>query len=336
MNDGSSSAKTMDEKELFLIKTAPSGTPKFSIMSLEEVEDANAEGLKEALEKSLEKLSLTKETKLQEIGMFTDGAPINNHMHGLVKDELGSHHQLILCPAHKFELAMHDAFKTVPLNTECENGSVNIYYFFKRTHLKWRLFKRQAIFMGQKLFNYKRPSGTRWVKHQVDALDSSIKNLPIFLGFATQQTSDPYTQQIKDCKAKLQGLLTDNSDIKNIVFNTIKVDILSVLCPVSKILQESNLLVPQPITVCSSAIETVKKMKKLVKTHEDPFVNPEFFPTFNKFIEQLKKRSSFLFDKLEMMHKLVLVVLNSVFMVIYSLEIQVKPKKNSKSYILRY
>ena len=30
-------------------------------------------------------------------------------------------------------------------------------------------------------------------------------------------------------------------------------------------------------------------MKKLVETHEDPFANPEFFPTFNKFIEQLKE-----------------------------------------------
>ena len=94
---------------------------------------------------------------------------------------------------------------------------------------------------------------------------------------------------MKDCKAKLQGLLTDNSDIKKIVFNTIKVDILSVLRPVSKILQESNLMVPQLITVCSSAIKTVKKMKKLVETHEDPFINLEFFPTFNKFIEQLKE-----------------------------------------------
>ena len=30
-------------------------------------------------------------------------------------------------------------------------------------------------------------------------------------------------------------------------------------------------------------------MKKLVETHKDPFANPEFFPTFNKFIEQLKE-----------------------------------------------
>ena len=164
------------------------------------------EGLKVALQKSLEKLSLTKERKLQEICMCTDGAPVNVRMHELVKEEFGDHHQLILCPAHKLELAIHDAFKTVPLNTECENDSVNIYYFFKRANLKWRLFKRQAIFMGQKLFKYKRPTGTRWVQHQVDALESSIKNLPIFLGFANQQIFDRYNQQMKDSKPKLQGL----------------------------------------------------------------------------------------------------------------------------------
>ena len=241
-------------------------------MSLEEVEDADAEGLKVALEKSLEKSSLTKDRKFQEIGMCTDGAPVNVHIHGLVKlvkDELGNHHQLILCPAHKLELIRHDAFKTVPLNTECENDSVNIYYFFKRTNLNKRQVDQVSC----------------WLEHQVDVLDSSIKNLPTFLGFANQQTSNTYNQQMKDCKDKLQGLLTDNSDIKKIVFYTIKVDILSLLRPVSKILQESNLLLPQLITVCSSAIKTVKKMKKLDKTHQDPFINPEFFLTFNKFIE---------------------------------------------------
>ena len=30
-------------------------------------------------------------------------------------------------------------------------------------------------------------------------------------------------------------------------------------------------------------------MKKLVETHKDPFANPEFFPTFSKFIEQRKE-----------------------------------------------
>ena len=58
MNDGSSSAKTMDEKELFLMKTAAEGHPKYSVMSLEEPENAHAEGLKRAMENSFEKLNL--------------------------------------------------------------------------------------------------------------------------------------------------------------------------------------------------------------------------------------------------------------------------------------
>ena len=45
-NDGSSSAKTMDEKQLFIIKTAHKVEVKFSVMSLKEPEEANAEGLR--------------------------------------------------------------------------------------------------------------------------------------------------------------------------------------------------------------------------------------------------------------------------------------------------
>ena len=40
----------MDEKELSIIKTAYKGEVKFSIMSLEVPEEANAEGLKLILE----------------------------------------------------------------------------------------------------------------------------------------------------------------------------------------------------------------------------------------------------------------------------------------------
>ena len=52
----------------------------------------------------------------------------------------------------------------------------------------------------------------------------------------------------------------------------------------SQILQESSLLLVQLITMCSSAIKTIKKMKKLVETHKDAFANPEFFPIFNKLL----------------------------------------------------
>ena len=69
-NDGSSSAKAMGEKELFIIKTAHKGEVKFSIMSLDEPEVANAEGLKLALENSILKLGLNTERKNREVFLF--------------------------------------------------------------------------------------------------------------------------------------------------------------------------------------------------------------------------------------------------------------------------
>ena len=48
--DGSSNAKTNNKKELFLIKTCGKGKPTFNGMSLEEVKDSSAPGLKATLE----------------------------------------------------------------------------------------------------------------------------------------------------------------------------------------------------------------------------------------------------------------------------------------------
>ena len=85
MNDGSSLAKTLDEKELFLIKTASDEIPKFSIMSLEEPEDVNAEGLKVSMEHSFEKLELSVTCAEHEIGLGSDGTSVNMALYNLLK-----------------------------------------------------------------------------------------------------------------------------------------------------------------------------------------------------------------------------------------------------------
>ena len=49
LTDGSSSAKTMDEKELYVIKTCDKGKPRFDVLALEQPDDPGAKGLKESL-----------------------------------------------------------------------------------------------------------------------------------------------------------------------------------------------------------------------------------------------------------------------------------------------
>ena len=60
----------MDEKVLFLVKTPHKCEVKFSVMSLGEPEEANAEGLKLALENSILKLGLNIERKNREVFLF--------------------------------------------------------------------------------------------------------------------------------------------------------------------------------------------------------------------------------------------------------------------------
>ena len=169
--DGGSSSKCLDEKELFVLTTCAAGTPKFVIASLEEPEECNAPGIKASMGNSIDKMGFTFERKNKEIGMCSDSAAINRAVYNLLRDELGNQYLLMLCPSHKFELAIAAAFQPSALNTVTEKCYNDVYYLFKKAPLRWRLLKRQALFQGIKQKRYKRLCGTRWVEHRVAARD---------------------------------------------------------------------------------------------------------------------------------------------------------------------
>ena len=182
--------------------------------------------------------------------LCTDGAPVNVKMHKLIKNEIGKHYLLTLCPTHKTELAKENAFELSTLNNNCNTDYVNIFYIFKKANLKWRLFKRQSIFEEKPYICYKQPNGTCWIEHQSAALNSHINNLLIFIGFCKNQILRPHNIQIKKVKSKLEGYKNDVSETKKVIFEAIKLDILRLLEPVSKTLQEVSLLAPKLLSVC--------------------------------------------------------------------------------------
>ena len=49
-------------------------------------------------------------------------------IHELIKNEIGEHYLLTLCPAHKIELAIENVFELSALNTDY----VNVFYLFKK------------------------------------------------------------------------------------------------------------------------------------------------------------------------------------------------------------
>ena len=235
--DGSSSAKSMDEKEVYVIKTCDKGKPRFDILALQQPEDADAKGLKSSLDCAIDKAKLTVDRKSREIGLGSDGTNTNKALYRLEKEKIGDHLILVLCASHKLEFAIHDAFKKSKLNDAAEEQLVVTYYLFKRTNLKWRLFKRHALLMKKSSRRYKRPFGTRWVAHQSDALEAFLHNLDLLLGYLNNQIADPYNTTMKKETARLEGVLASSSDSITLIFQCVKVDLLKLIRPTSLILE---------------------------------------------------------------------------------------------------
>ena len=189
------------------------------------------------------------------------------------------------------ELAIENAFNVVPFNKETEKDLIDIYYFFKKANLKWRLFKRQALFMEARQTRYKRPSGTRWVEHQVAAIDAYLKNLPVLIGFFNQQIAAPHNNSMKKCVPRLQGLEEQTAKVENILYMAVKQDVLEMVQPLSKTLQDNDLLTPELLTAVAKCVKALRKVQKLVRECGSSVFTQfdHLFPASSGIIIQLKE-----------------------------------------------
>ena len=95
---------------------------------------------------------------------------------------------------------------------------------------------------------YKWLSGTRWVEHRIEALDSDLINSPILIGFCDQKISSPHNNTMKKLKSKLEGVRKSVTSVTALIFNSVKLDVFEVVWPMSKILQETSSLSPTLLT----------------------------------------------------------------------------------------
>ena len=146
LTDGSSSAKTMDEKELYVIMTCDKGKPRFDVLALEQPEEAGAKGLKESLNNAVKKAKLSTDTKTHKIGLDSDGTNTKFCINLKKKKYVIGSLKFYVSPT-SFELVIHDAFKQSKLIRDAEEQLELVYCLFKRANLKWYLFKKQALMM---------------------------------------------------------------------------------------------------------------------------------------------------------------------------------------------
>ena len=281
--DGSSSAKTNDEKKLYVIKTCKNGSPKFDILSLQQPEDTNAEGLHMALQRAVSNAKFTFPRKDRLIGVGSDGASANKSLYKLEKAAVGDHLVFSWCLSHKLELALHDAFKSSNLDSKAQKQLELEFYLFKKATLKWRLFKRYAEVCEKTPYRYKRPDGTRWVSHQLTAISIHLRNLPTMLAFSNEQVEMPYNNTMKKEKARMEGIRKDASSLQLLIYQAVRYDIMAYSVPCSLTLEKSSLLMPEAITSIETAISTLLKLSAIIEEEGVRALRkPNLFPTLNK------------------------------------------------------
>ena len=77
---------------------------------------------------------------------------------------------------------------------------------------------------------------------------------------------------------KLEGYLSNVTKTELVIFDSAKQDLLSILCPLTKLLQDCSLIVPTLITTCSSTLRAIHRLKTLLEQEgEDAFRRLELF-----------------------------------------------------------
>ena len=116
---------------------------------------------------------------------------------------------------------------------------------------------------------YKQLSDTRWVEHEIEALDSHLINLSILIGFCDQQISSPQNNAIKKLKSKLEGVRKSVTSVTALIFNSVKLNVLEVVRLMSKILQETLLLPPALLATCTITMENISRMSDLIENWKE-------------------------------------------------------------------
>ena len=141
--------------------------------------------------------------------------------------------------------------------------------------------------MGINQKKYRRPSGTRWVEHQVDNLASHNHNLPILIGFFNQHIIAPHNENIRKIKDSFTCHKNDATNLDYIIFNGAKEDILAILRPLSKSFLENALLLPSLLTNISRTLCTMTKFQKLLNDEGQEAQKRDVFPSLAKLLNKI-------------------------------------------------
>ena len=123
------------------------------------------------------------------VGFGSDGASVMIDKNaGVVSKIKAKQHcsQAVHCYAHRLELAYKDAMKNVKLYDDFNQLLITLYYFYHNSPLDRSNLVTSFKALGQTPVMPSRAGGTRWVGHQLKAVEATIRGYPVIVNHLSQ------------------------------------------------------------------------------------------------------------------------------------------------------
>ena len=262
LSDGSTDAAVL-EQEVVMVRYAHDGSPITKLASLVEVSHGNADGIYSAICSGIETLmNKCKPDGLSVVCGNFDGASVMMGSRNGVKTKLLNDHPsalIIHCVAHRLELGILDAVKTVPYLQDFENNMKEIIKLYHYSPKRRRELKEVASNLNEHFRTFADINQVRWVVSKERALKTIQLNLSSLN--AHLEHMSVRTENSQDERARARGLLDITSNRRFLLWIHIMLDFLSVVTSVSKKFQKGNLLITEVPVIINDCIEDLTNLK---------------------------------------------------------------------------
>ena len=182
LTDGSTDAAVIEEELEYVLFLDVDGRPKVKFMSIETPKHTTADGLKDIIEISFNRIGIENySNKLY--GFNVDGASVNMGLHrglGVLLREQSPWLLIVHCFNHRFELAIKDSFQRTFFN-EIETFLVKLFYLYKKSSKRLRELREFSEIYEKSIPKPAKVGGTRWIAHKFRAMAIVLQNYGVFI-----------------------------------------------------------------------------------------------------------------------------------------------------------
>ena len=147
------------------------------------------------------------------------------------------------------------------------------------------MLKKYCKTTGQEALCYNCGEGTRWITHQLAAIDVHMSNLATILEFTNEQIEIPYNSTMKSEKSCLEGIRKAACNLPLLLYQCLRHDVLAYEVPCSLALAKVSLLLPEAITIIETALHTISKLAKFVSVDDVQVIrHMTLFPKINRIL----------------------------------------------------